>query len=91
MPDWSSKHQNQLKATSIAFCGSSETVASRLSCSVLDFPILNQALNLLCFACRSNYNQQEHATGHLLVGCFPAFCLQDNFECKKKNKINLLI
>jgi hypothetical protein len=49
VPDWHSKDQTQLKATSIAFCGSSEIVAPRLSCSVLDFPLKNQALNLCSF------------------------------------------
>jgi hypothetical protein len=48
MPDWHSEDQNQQKATSIAFCGSSETVAPRLSCSVLDFTFKYQALNLSC-------------------------------------------
>jgi hypothetical protein len=57
IPDWRSKDQNQPKATSIAFCGSSDIVAPRLSCSVLDFPLKKSGLKglnlcsfcLLCF------------------------------------------
>ncbi len=90
---WRSEDQNQPKATSIAFCGSSEIIAPRLSCSVLIFLLklgLEPLLFLLALQDHAiiSKNMRRDIYRLPVVWCL-ACCIQDNFECQ--NKINMLI
>jgi hypothetical protein len=66
MPDWRSEDQKS-KLYVLLFCGSSETVAPRLSCSVLFFLLNIRPWIFAVFACssRSRDNQQDGT----LIGC----------------------
>jgi hypothetical protein len=97
IPDWHSKDQNQPRATSIALCGSPETVVQRLSCSVLIFLSQIRPWTFVVFVCssRSRNYQQEHAMGYLSVhSC--QFLMQRllhsrQFWISEKNQINMFI
>ncbi len=71
MPDWqwSSEDQNQQKARSIAFCGSSETIAPRLSALFLMFLLEIRPWTFSAFSCswRSHFYHQELVMEHLSV------------------------